>query len=128
MNFRISNAHTAFFSSKEEYVTYLKSWKARVQTKTLVAEDFLVHAMLTGKGLYRAFSPRKSTKHPGELPYVTLADLTYWVNVSAGADSTGNPTPHSRLSEFLVANRKILREKHSVIANGEMAELTVEGV
>lgn len=124
MTFSIKNARTTFFASKEEYLEYIASWKASTQEKNLTAEDFLVHAMLLGKDLYRAFSPRKNAAAQGLLPYSTLANLVYWS--ARSITHTGPETPHSRLNAYLSKTRNELRQNFDVIAKGEMADVDAQ--
>ena len=120
MSFRITNAHTLFFASREEYLQYKISWKARAARKELTAQDCLVHALLTGKELYRAFSPSKKAVRGGALPFVTLANLLYSKVVRASTLVSTAETPYlAALYSHLAERKATVLSQLQAVGNGD---------
>lgn len=106
MSFQINNARTTFFASREEYLQYRSLWKSLAASKQLTAQDCLIHTLLTGKDLYRAFSPSKKAVRGGAAPYVTLANLLYSAVLRAPRLKTEADTPYLKALYAHLAERK----------------------
>lgn len=115
MSFRIAHSAT-FFASKEEYLHYIADWKARARAKSLTAEDCLLHALVTGKDVYRAFAPSRRALNQGRHPYSTVADLV-WA-ASHPRESAFPAEPLQRLRAYLAVLRTTRRLNLPTIALG----------
>jgi hypothetical protein len=125
MSFQISNARLAFFASREEYLQYKASWKARAARKELTSRDCFLHTLLLGKDLYRAFSPSKKAVRGGATPYIKLANLLYSEVLYASRTSRHGelPTHIAALHIHLAEHKKRIAEGLSLVANGQATDL-----
>jgi hypothetical protein len=70
-SFRVADAHRRFFATKADYLAFKAAWRALLKSELKPSAAFYAaHAVLTGRDLYRAFSPNR---RPFEAaPYAAL--------------------------------------------------------
>ncbi len=70
--FFIPDAHRRFFASRDEYLAFRAAWRALAASPSKpTAALHAAHAVLTGRDLYRAFSPNRRRAEPA--PFCALA-------------------------------------------------------
>lgn len=69
--FFIPDAHRRFFASQDEYLAFRAAWRALTASPVKpTAALHAAHAVLTGRDLYRAFSPNRRRGEPA--PFCAL--------------------------------------------------------
>lgn len=128
MSFIIVNARTSFFSSKEEYLAYKAAWKTRAHAKNLTAQDYLIHALMMGKDVYRAFSPNQALVKNGQPAYYVLAGLFTSLFYSSTLTKFESSDFHARFFAFLKAHRDELMRHSRAIEQGKAVSIEAEAL
>lgn len=98
-SFIFPDAKKAFFGSKAEYLAYRAAWKSLTRGKPKLSPAFYAaHALLTGRDLYKAFSPNtRKSQGLEDRPYETLAKNLVFLSTGmwGAVISTKGATPTS---------------------------------
>ena len=59
MTIRTTNPRKIIFTTRDEYLTFIRFWKTLASSKTATARDFMLYALIQGTRLNQAFTPMK---------------------------------------------------------------------
>jgi hypothetical protein len=122
MTLIITNARDLFFTSAEEYQAWRDAHRQKARNKMLTAEDCAIFALLTGRDLYKAFSPSKKLVANGQPPYATLARVLDNLSRFNRREALERPTtPVMRLTGYLNKSPWVAPGRREQIENGQGA-------